>query len=50
MSAEHVRFIQKLYWLLQECGMPNIIPDRSLLQELYWMIEEHAEMTGVDLE
>jgi len=48
--AEHTRFLQKLFWLLQDCGMPDKIPDSSLLYEIYLMIEEHCEMLGVDLE
>jgi hypothetical protein len=50
MSAEHQRFIQRLFYLLEECGMPKIIPDRDLLVELYHMIQEHCECWGVDLE
>ena len=50
MSAEHIRLIQKMYWLLQDCGMPNQMPSRELFYDLFSMIQEHAEYTGVDLE
>jgi hypothetical protein len=50
MSAEHLRFIQKLYWLMQECGIPEKNPGVGLFAELYQMIEDHCEYTGVDLE
>ena len=48
--AEHVRFIQRMYHLLQDCGCPEQLPDASLIIELFFMIEEHCEMLGVDLE
>jgi len=47
--SEHARFIQKIYFLLEDCGMPDMIPERDLLQELYWMIQDHAEETGLDI-
>jgi hypothetical protein len=50
MNAEHLRFIQKMYWLLQDCGMPNQMPSRELFYDLFHMIQEHAEYTGLDLE
>ena len=42
--SEHFQFIQRVRDLLEDCGLPEKIPDRSLLQELYWMIEEHLEV------
>jgi hypothetical protein len=39
-----------MYYLMEECGMPGTIPDKSLLSELFCMIEEHCEMMGVELE
>lgn len=50
MSAEHIRLIQKIYWLLEDCGMPNQMPSRELFYDLFSMIQEHAEYTGLDLE
>jgi hypothetical protein len=39
-----------MYWLMQDCGLPEKNPDASLIRELFWMIEEHCEMLGVELE
>lgn len=50
MSAEHLRFIQKLYWLLEDCGMPHHMPSREVFHTIFLMIQEHAEYTGMDLE
>ena len=50
MSAEHIRLIQKMYWLLEDCGMPHQMPSRELFYDLFFMIQEHAEYTGLDLE
>ena len=47
---EHLRFIKRLYWLMQDCGAPQKVPERSLLVEIYHMIQEHCEDFGVDLE
>lgn len=47
--AEHSRFIRRMYYLMEECGMPDITPDKSLLRDLFYMIEEHCEMMGVEL-
>jgi len=46
----HLRYLLKIYYLMQDCGMPDKTPSRSLLDELYWMLEEHFEDYGVDLE
>lgn len=46
----HLRFLLKIFYLMQDCGMPEQTPSRDFLQELYWMLEEHFENHGVDLE
>lgn len=50
MTVLDQRFLLRVFHLLQDCGMPNIVPEQSLLQELYWMFEQHFEETGVDLD
>jgi hypothetical protein len=50
MSAEHQRFIQRLFYLLEECGVPKGSSDRDLLVQLHHMIQEHCEDWGVELE
>jgi len=50
MSVEHMRFIQKLFFLLQDCGIPEKNPGPDLYMELFWMIEEHCKDFGVDIE
>ena len=47
---EHKKFIQRLYWLMQDCGMPHKVPERSLLVEIYEMIQDHAEYFDVELD
>ena len=41
---EHLKFIQRLRNLFEDCGLPEKIPDRSLLLETWFMLEEHLEM------
>ena len=41
---EHLKFIQNLRNLLEDCGMPDKLPDRQLLYELYFILEEHLEL------
>tara|TARA_R110002096_G_scaffold313544_1_gene507843 strand:- start:100 stop:249 length:150 start_codon:yes stop_codon:yes gene_type:complete len=48
--SEHKRFIQKIYTLMEECGIPEKNPGPDLYAELFWMIQEHCEDFGVDLE
>jgi len=48
MTLLDQRFLLRVFHLLQDCGMPNQLPERNLLQELYWMFEDHFEETGVD--
>jgi hypothetical protein len=47
---EHLRLLQRIFWLLQDCGMPDKIPERDLFYDLYWMMEEHFELFEVDVE
>jgi hypothetical protein len=46
MSAENRRVIEKIFILMEECGMPDKLPSRELLWDLYFMIEEHIEFMG----
>ena len=50
MTLLDQQFLLRVFHLLQDCGMPDMIPERSLMQELYWMFEEHFEQTGLDPE
>ena len=42
--SEHFRFIQNLRNLLEDCGLPDKLPERNLLYEIYSMLEEHLEL------
>jgi len=44
------RAVQRIYYLLQDCGMPSITPSKDLLQEIYWMLEEAMDEYGVPYE
>jgi len=35
------RMLDRIWNLLQDCGMPETVPSRDLLVELYYMLEEH---------
>ena len=48
--SEHKRFIQEIYFLMEECGIPEKNPGPELYAELFWMIQEHCGDFGVDLE
>jgi len=37
------RLLERIYILLQDCGMPDKRPGVDLIYELYWMLEEHFE-------
>ena len=37
------RLLERIFVLLQECGMPDTRPSPDLLWEIYWMMEEHFE-------
>jgi len=42
------RLLERIYILLQDCGMPDKAPHASLFHELYWMLEEHFEPEEID--
>jgi len=48
MSHWDRRFINDMFHLLDECGMPERTPSSNLLHELYDMIEEHLRVTRGD--
>jgi len=37
------RLLERMYILLEECGMPDRLPHADILYELFWMLEEHFE-------
>ena len=37
------RMLDRIWNLLQDCGMPESVPHRDLLVELFYMLEEHYD-------
>jgi len=50
MTIYDRRMLERIWILLQECGMPDKLPQASLLWDLYFMIEEYQENHGVSFD
>ena len=46
MSIYDRKMLERIWILLEECGMPDKLPSADLLWDLYLMIEEHIEQMG----